>query len=1199
MKNDTPLLISSATERPGGERGKWNELKKPAGFIRGIQTNTLADELNADLLNALVTGVPTPWARVRLFEYAFRYQGRDIPGAAGESGLSNFYNALIEEWKGLLGLIALYPEEITLSDPIHLVEQEGDNKPFHFVPGLGDMLFNEVDLWKDPEKIHRGQRDAFPFIQLIYYRGHLVGATSPFTILFTATDYSDLPNGKDIPWYRAGKLDDPMRSGDLTDRQKQDLYLLTKNIVGTKFRDFEERLEGGDDEKKKSPRKVNYSGFKQIVREWRDKMKKQNPELRESGTLNLPEFASPYRPLFEVTAQLSLKDNRFSLVEPGKPASGEIFDPQKLLLDTTILMQFSPLESPQEDPVYYLPVYSKNNKEVVCHVALPLTREGLQVFQNRMYGILYGQNDAGATGPTPRLRAKILKSDNPAPGIENTIQVELELVVGGEKFPPLSRKYDTFKVEDPKHLVLWPNFFHRNWDRYYIYSEFPENLADNTRFQPILRDLSKEDPKDTQARGEMVFPSKDESYTQKLLYLVQPDRERDPATSNQYEIIRSSLPLYGFEVQKMVQGELKKAGVILLKDEIAHSNEEHYSSVRGGMSQTEVRIGIDFGSNNSCMYYADMNGNDVEPVEFRDHRLAVIKTKSKIKIQDEYLAEPNELYFFQNYPTQQGQLKSWLHEHNPAYIPEAYRNMEIAGGVPIFKPLIRIRKVLKDNQIQTDAGILHHSMKWLTDKAHTEKQEAFLKTIWIHAYADLFSEGLVPKELIWSYPGAFSSGETSHFRTLYNTVSNSSPVSIVTKVAEPMTEAEAVSNFVVNRGPSLGAYNMYLGIDVGGSSSDILLLASKSILSEEDLEEDPYYDRDTYKNTGYRLIRQSSVRLSAGNLADTVNTSEKFRKAIHKLAINPDSRLNLPHVDQILEEKESGAFFFNAIVDKMRTEAEFNQFYNEITKAAPEVFLIPAFITGLLTFYSGQLIGSAFEDHPELAEIEKIDLFPFGKGGRIFDWLSVNPGEAQSVRFWRNCLNEGIKSTLEDKKSAHDAIRKDGKVKKEAPKSYRLAKNEEVESYKKSEVAMGLVETKVVEIPKNMRFTSDIFGERGYLYEGNPVPVNDPLTNDHFAQSQKHLRYPTQFPEFTRFLKVFVDFLDEWTRQPSSKEQLIREANRLLHEDLKGFITSDSEYKKYVNDPVNYPFRHSMIIMEGLCYMEKVLIPRIVATWKK
>ena len=62
------LLIQSYTTLTTGVQGDWNALNMANSYIQGIQTGDILSSVNAQTLNALISGVPSPWARAKLFK---------------------------------------------------------------------------------------------------------------------------------------------------------------------------------------------------------------------------------------------------------------------------------------------------------------------------------------------------------------------------------------------------------------------------------------------------------------------------------------------------------------------------------------------------------------------------------------------------------------------------------------------------------------------------------------------------------------------------------------------------------------------------------------------------------------------------------------------------------------------------------------------------------------------------------------------------------------------------------------------------------------------------------------------------------------------------------------------------------------------------------------------------------------------------
>ncbi len=102
------LLIKSYTDITTGTQGQWNELTMARSYIQGIETGKILENLSADKLGSLISGVPTR-ARAKLFKFALQTLAAPDPNIQ-KSGLQQYYQLLLGEWKGLLAVMALYPE---------------------------------------------------------------------------------------------------------------------------------------------------------------------------------------------------------------------------------------------------------------------------------------------------------------------------------------------------------------------------------------------------------------------------------------------------------------------------------------------------------------------------------------------------------------------------------------------------------------------------------------------------------------------------------------------------------------------------------------------------------------------------------------------------------------------------------------------------------------------------------------------------------------------------------------------------------------------------------------------------------------------------------------------------------------------------------------------------------------------------------
>ena len=297
------LLINSSSSKTE-IKGKWHLFEEAQPYIQGIETGQLAEEVNAEVLNSLISGVPSPWARARLFGFAFPYT--QVEANIKTSGLIEYYEKLIDEWTGLIACIALFPDRISLSDPVYMNPKGNDL--FSIPDALGRMLFEDRDLWTDPEKLANNQ-DELPAIQLIYYAGKLVGATSPYSLVFTAADYTGLPQTDDVPWYKEGAFVNPLKNKVLTNDQLQKLYLLVRNIIEVNFLEFEKNVNSNRNGR---PR-LDYNGLKEFLRKWQQDIRNAGENIVDEGTLDASlNFAEPYYPIIQCktnTLHLSQSQN--------------------------------------------------------------------------------------------------------------------------------------------------------------------------------------------------------------------------------------------------------------------------------------------------------------------------------------------------------------------------------------------------------------------------------------------------------------------------------------------------------------------------------------------------------------------------------------------------------------------------------------------------------------------------------------------------------------------------------------------------------------------------------------------------------------------------------------------------------------------------------------------------------------------------
>jgi hypothetical protein len=559
-------------------------------------------------------------------------------------------------------------------------------------------------------------------------------------------------------------------------------------------------------------------------------------------------------------------------------------------------------------------------------------------------------------------------------------------------------------------------------------------------------------------------------------------------------------------------------------------------------------------------------------IKFTNRRLALVG----IDDSSGATAQQDELLFFSNEPAlDNGQVKSWLHEHDGRYVVDGNKEKEIAGGVAVNKKNILVREMDKI-KITTQAGILHYNMKWLNSEEGISKKTAYLKGLWLSVCADLYYDHYRPVELRWSYPGSMSTSDRTKYSIIYGDLLEQTPIfedgnPLQLKISD-QTEAESVCKYALNQKDSLEHDSLFLGVDIGGSTSDILLLANY---------------KNEQGNIVPKLYKQSSVRLAAGVFFDAVIKSATFRKAIYRYheSQTGKNKIKVENIQEILSEGHKAPFYLNNVFDQL-TDDRFRSFYSFIGKEAPFVYAIPAYVTGLLIFYAGKLSAATIKEN-NLTEIHQVHILPFGKGGRLFHWLKSEKRNILilgSEDYFKNCFHAGFGDGADNIKVIY---------------------REDISKDNKSEVAIGLSVNKDLEPsdPGEMEKTrekSDIFAEKNIQYwDGGQFKTLDEckVTDNSYFENISNFKFPERLENFEEFIRIFVDFVGRKTglvQDYSSLESRLGE----LKGRLKSFIENDPEYDKarqakakQTKEPI--PYRIPILIAEGLCYLEQILIPEI------
>lgn len=1123
------LLIKSQITKDGGEVGKWNNFNNAPSYIQGIHTGKMLEDISAEKLGSLISGIPTPWARAKLFKFAFATIASPDPNINTE-GLLQFYNMLHAEWKGLIAVIALYPDRIRFSDPVYMNVRGED---YDIASAFGRMLFNDKDIWSNQDDLATNP-DAQPFIQLIYYRDHLIGGTSPMTGCFTGVDYSNLGNdATDIGWYRQGKFDDP--TNFLTPDELQKVYLFVKNMNKNQ-QAFEQKI---NSLRGNNPN-IDLNGFKSVSRSWAEELKyKGQGRLREIGPVaQYGNLSVPFSVLFSCDVPVYMKPD-FTFTYTNEGEYKKIGNIQDLLSKDKYVVGWyedaNEITKLSSSPVYYLRVEDLNDKSN-SYFSLPLSELGVDIFKNSLSTLLGYSSASGNT----KLSAKI----NDAGQLAVTLVVEID----GESVTLNKREYSIRWMTSNERVILWPNFVSENWNRYYLYSEFTSDS--NEYFIPFFKsggDILRN------VRGEFLTsdydaaPNEDKQVEVKKLVTYPHGKGTELL---KYDIIGTNKPMTGVMVKVKETGKPCDAGFLMFRNDIV-------KDLTNIDIQSSAIVGIDFGSNNTCVYYNAEN-RGAKPIQFKNNRTVIVGKES---IDTRAIAQNDELLFFSNYETDNGQMKSWLHEHDSRYTLQNTAE-EIAGGVPVNRPNVMVNS-MDEYVIDTQAGRLHYNMKWLNDDKGLLKKRAFIKSIWLQACAFLYQNKIRPSQINWSYPGSMMDADVDELEKIFEKLCSTMPIAGKKPTLNDtrVTEAEAVCSFALSNGSfGLNNNNIFLGIDVGGSTSDILLLAKNPL-----------------KGNQASLFRESSVRLAAGVFFNTVINSEDFRRALLNFHDSKCTKVYVANIKEIINERAKAPYYLNSIFDQLKTEDDYEKFYNSIADNAKTVFTIPAYVTGLLLYYSGILIGKTIKDN-NLDNITKVDVLSFGKGGRLFHWLRNAVSNSTTMEYYRTCLNTGVKRIID----------------RELEVKYR----NEIEVDNKAEVAKGLCDMQDL----NKMFTdnqSDICGEVGVRFTNSQgasreLSPTEELTGEYFDNDMNYFDF-SNMECFEEFFNIFINFISVKTKLCTNDRELRDDLSDLPNK-VSSFICQDTEYKSAKRKASNgekFAYHQPLLIAEGSCFLEKSLIKKI------
>ncbi len=1158
--------VGATTDQTGVNQ--WVTLTNSDSFINNLETNQgNSNTASVEQFNTMVSGVPSPWARVNLTSYALL----DDTPANDTRILIESYRRMRDEWRGLIAAYILNSDRFRLSKPIALSGRSIEESfgRLDTLTVLGKMLFKDVSLWS------HSTENSVPYMQLLYYshdgitkeRPMLVGATSPTTLFFLSSNYSFKDINSDIYWIDSdGKFTDPtkpiyherLRTNESDKSAIKKVVSFLKNISSNTDTYTEELMKICGSEKRDQLLRIG-ENINKFIQMWLRDISEIDQKLVDVDKNTVPVSINsasmpqgPLSKLFNLKYTYYWFDGSFLLSNKDAADAIEIVNAQSLFIDSNYLLGFKAddVERFRNAPVTYLHAEDEKNTQYFC--ALPFSRFAIEeCLGKEINQIIAGKNE----------KVKIQSSVK-----GNVIKVVLQANFS-TWVDIVSKEYTIVEPDVLGHVFTWPNFASKIWNKYYFYNEYPTN-GSGIRVMPIFKSLDETAVIDFEKAKMNELPE-----NMAAMYLVKYPINKVDSSAHRYEILRSNYPVSLLAVKVNRDDKEHSAGYLVLKtqtDSLTYKSAMRIINTDAD-ALTNTTVGIDFGSTNTCAYYKADDESSSHAVPFTNRRLALLGFDNASC----NLAQKNELYFISNEEpiNKNGQIKSWLHLHNPLYYDEARAANELVGGVPVNETNITV-KAITENEITTNAGTLCSNMKWLSDRRGRDCKNSYMSTIWLQICADLFDSGKRPDKLSWSYPSAMSRRDVSEMKRIYSGLMT--PIEGCSNVRNitSHTESEAVCSYALTKDVSLRADNLFLGIDIGGSTSDILIMGMQ--------------------NNSKHLFSQCSLRIAANHFFKAINSSERFRKALYKFHNSETTKVRVINIDDIVNTNpdiyKRSPYYLNNIFDQLNGQ-EFFKFYSSLCNSVPFAFSLPAYVTGILVFYSGMLVRNAIKTNA-LENIKQVNMRYFGKGGRTFEWIySVYEDDARS--FYGKCFHAGFGS---------DSVRF------QCDNIEELRNGNTVEN--KSEVAMGLVNLKndingiyqsnnSDELITPKEFMSEVFGEPGFTYTNNDGERKEigelEIVNGEFYHC---LNNPDNFSNFYRFIDIYARLLSDSGIADIEIINMLKKGKTKI-ENVMQFFENDREYQKYQielegdNDGAQASYRMPVFIAEALYYLEKVLLPNV------
>ena len=781
-KQNKPLVIKVAPKSvPNGTEGRWNDI---SSIMPSFTKDIIVPEFDIDggKISQIVSGMPSVFSRANLFKLSLEY----ITDANESNvGLLKFYESLIDEWRGLIACLALDSKNISV-ERISLSYSDGNDinttsNLYEPKGAFGNMLFDRKALWT-----LQGESDnsiSHPFIDIISYKGEVLGATSPESIVFTSVKYN---LNEKRPWLNVknNRLSDPLKS-NITPDELKELYGYVAFLEGNvnMFAGYYSKLPA----QLRPDSSCLIGAFGRWKKSIESRAEEKGIDLENVGVPSIGLFQEPFDKLFNKSDELYGVEGK--ITDNGQAEGVIPFKSKELLLPKTseiACFNFGNKAAQNPDflknqPVHVLKAETTGMPGVYHYFALPLSIKGLDIFGDTIEKLLTNTSDSNNS----------LSAIYDPTKLKSNLEISLVLSTAeGKRLAPIEEVYTVSKHQVVgEDILIWPDFISKQWGRYFMYSEVPHNQP-GISATPFIMDMDDSyyrslmdkngNPVYISSNGSIDIPEELSDKIEAKLHVVSDNRVA--GNQYQYEIYESSAPFKGLRIESSG----KDAGFVLIRYSVEENENIPRNSLNNHSSLVEADLGIDFGSTNTSIAYYSQQVNDASLIKFKNRRVSLFRDDNIDN--NVHVASENEIFFFQNDEIRSNEIKSILTIHDELRLPKLgpntnrkdILNQAVVGGFPNFEKNLPINSATKNryklSYTRSGGADVVYNMKWSEDEIEQSHKGAFISSLLLQVYAELFQLGHVPARVKWSLPSAMGARIRNKYNVLWGDIVRVNPL---------------------------------------------------------------------------------------------------------------------------------------------------------------------------------------------------------------------------------------------------------------------------------------------------------------------------------------------------------------------------------------------------------------------------------------